>query len=108
MAEPLKNSFGPDVAIRVADTMETVFRDFDRASFIDVALEGFEELELTDRAKRIAKSLAVVLPDDRTRAIEIVIDSLGPEMGEGRLTGLESLFYLPLVYFVADHGLDCF
>ena len=108
MAEPLKNSFGPEVATRVAEKIESVLRDFDRASFLEVALDGYDDLELTDRAKRISDALAATLPGNRTRAIEIVTESLGPDIGEAELTGLGSFVYLPMVYFVAEHGLDCF
>jgi 3-methyladenine DNA glycosylase AlkC len=108
MAEPLKDSFGPDVAVRIADMIEVTNSAFDRTAFLEVALDGFEGLELTPRARRISDALAATLPGERARAIDIIVDSLGPEIGETELTGLDSFVYLPLVFFVADHGLECF
>jgi 3-methyladenine DNA glycosylase AlkC len=108
MAEPLKNSFGPDVPVRIADMVERVFPEFDRELFLQSALDGYGELELTPRARHISDALAQVLPSDRDRAIRIIVDSLGPEIGWDELTGMESFLFLPYVFFVADHGLDCF
>ncbi len=108
MAEPLKNSFGPEVAERIADMIQGVEPGFDRARFLALALEDFEALELTARARHLSEALAAVLPDDREAAIEILIRSLGPDLEEAELTGMDSFAYLPLVFFVADHGLECF
>ena len=108
MAEPLKNSFGPDVPVWISDRIERVLPDFDREAFLRVALDGYDELELTPRARHISKALAQLLPADRDHAIRIIIDSLGPEIGSNELTGMESFRYLPFVFFVADEGLDCF
>ena len=108
MAEPLKNSFGPDVPVRIADMVEPVFPEFDRELFLRSALDGYRELELTPRARHISNALARVLPSDRERAIRIIVDSLGPEIGWRELSGMESFLFLPFVFFVADHGLDCF
>ncbi len=113
MAEPLKNSFGPDVPVWIADMIAIVYSDFDRASFLEVTLDGFEDLELTSRARHISAALAEHLPGDRERAIEILIDSLDHEVegvgsGSVGLAGMESFRYLPFVFFVADYGLDCF
>ena len=106
MAEPLKNSFGPEVPGRIADMIEHVHPDFDRESFLDTALDGYEELELTPRARHIAAALAAHLPQDRKRAIEILVDSLGPEIEDADLKGMEVFIYMPHVLFVADYGLD--
>ncbi len=62
MAEPLKNSLGPDVPVRIADMVEAVFLDFDRESFLRAALDGYGDLVLTLRARQISGALAQVLP----------------------------------------------
>ncbi|MDH3499664.1 MAG: DNA alkylation repair protein [Acidimicrobiia bacterium] len=108
MAEPLKNSFGPDVPAAIAESIDRVFRDFDRPSFIAQCLDGFDELELTPRARHISGALADHLPADRDRAIRILIESLGPEIQAAELTGMDAFRYLPHVFFVADHGVDHF
>ncbi len=108
MAEPLKNSFGPDVPARIADMIGPVFPGFDRESFLDEVLDRFDQLELTGRARRVSAALAAVLPRDRCVAIRIIVDALGPELGDGGLTGMDSFIYLPFVFFVAEEGLECY
>ena len=108
MAEPLKNHFGPAVVGRVGEMIGSVDPTFDRDRFNDLALDGYEELELTPRARHISAALEATLPEDRGRAIELIIRSLGPEIEDEELTGMDSFVYLPFVYFVADNGLDHF
>ncbi len=108
MAEPLKNSFGPEVPERIARMIEAAYPNFDSCAFLARALDRYDELELTPRAKRIAAAMAEHLPADRLRALEILIASLGPEIEESELQGMDSFVYLPHVYFVAEHGLEHF
>ena len=108
MAEPLKNSFGPEVPRTLAQMIGATEPDFDGPSFVDRCLVGYEAMELTERARHISDVLAEHLPTDRKRALEIVTQSLGPEIEEAELTGMEGFLYLPLVFFVADHGLEHF
>lgn len=106
MAEPLKNSFGPEVAIRIADMITAVHPDFDRERFLEQALDGFEDLELKARARLVADALATVLPRDRGAAMDLLVASLGPEIEGDELSGMASFLYLPHVMFVAEHGLE--
>jgi 3-methyladenine DNA glycosylase AlkC len=106
MAEPLKNSFGPDTPGLIADMIEPGHPGFDREHFLAAALDGYDDLELTPRAHQIADALATTLPADRGEAMEIITASLGPENEDSELTGMETFRYLPFVFFVAEHGLD--
>jgi len=108
MAEPLKNSFGPDVAVTVADMIASAYPALDRDAFVAACLDGFDELELTPRARHIADAMAVYLPDDRRRALTLLTASLATPADAPELTGMEGFRYLPHVYFVAEHGLDHF
>ncbi len=108
MAEPLKNSFGPDVPRRLADMIGAADSGFDKAGFVGKCLDGFESMELTARARHISEALADHLPSNRARALAIIVESLGPEIEEAELTGFDSFLYLPFVFFVADHGIDHF
>lgn len=108
MAEPLKKSFGPEAPRRLAELIVPAEPGFDRSGFIDGCLDGFESMELTERARHIAAALAEHLPADRGRALDIIVSSLGPEIEEAELTGMEAFLYLPFVFFVADHGLEHF
>jgi 3-methyladenine DNA glycosylase AlkC len=108
MAEPLKNSFGRDIPAIVADMVLGVDPTFDRDRFSVLSLDGYDALELTPRARQISDALAETLPADRRRALEIITLAVGPEIEEPELTGMEGFRYLPFVFFVADHGTDCF
>ena len=108
MAKPLKESFGSEIPERIGNMIARVYRDFDRKRFLAFALHGYYELELTPRARHISTALAEALPSDRERAIEILIDSLGPASDGVEISGMGSFLYFPHVCFVAEYGLDCF
>ena len=108
MAEPLKNMFGSDVPARLGESISAIAPEFDRDRFLTLALDGFDELELTPRARHIATALAETLPLDRKQAMEILVASFGPEIQGEELTGMDGFFYLPAVFFIAEHGLDHF
>lgn len=106
MAEPLKNSFGSDIPGLIAEMIRDAFPSFDRKGFITACLDGYDELELTPRAHHIAQALAEFLPADRGDALTILTRSLGPEIEDAELSGMDAFRYLPHVFFVAEHGLD--
>jgi 3-methyladenine DNA glycosylase AlkC len=108
MAEPLKNSFGADIPAIVADMVLGVDPSFDKERFVALSLDGYDALELTPRARQISNALAKTLPADRREALAIITRSVGPEIEESELTGMEGFRYLPFVFFVADHGTDHF
>jgi 3-methyladenine DNA glycosylase AlkC len=108
MAEPLKNYYGPDVPARIARMIKEVDSGFDEDAFLADALDGYQALELTPRARQIAQALGRHLPQDYERAIEILIASLGPKLQVAELTGMDVFVYLPHVFFVAEFGVDHF
>ncbi len=108
MAEPLKNSFGPEIPRLIGAMLETVASDFDTSGFVTDCLDGYEALELTDRAHQIANALADHLPADRSEALGLIVASLGSEIEGNELTGMDGFRYLPFVFFVSEHGLDHF
>ena len=108
MAEPLKNYFGPEVAARIAGMIEKVDGAFPAKAFLTDALDGYEALELTPRARQIGRALGRHLPQGYERAVEILIASLGPRLEVAELTGIDVFVYLPHVYFVAEFGVEHF
>ncbi len=106
MAEPLKDSFGPPVVDSVAEMIAAVHPGFDVDGFVAHCLDGFDELELTPRARRIADGLGRFLPSDRVEAMRILVESLDEPIADpDELGGMDGFRYLPHVYFVAEHGL---
>jgi 3-methyladenine DNA glycosylase AlkC len=108
MAEPLKNSYGPDVPRRIGAMIAAVDPAFPVEAFVADALDGYESLELTPRARHIAHALGRHLPEDYERAIEILVASLGPKLDSPELTGMDVFVYMPHVFFVAERGADHF
>ena len=106
MAEPLKNYYGREIAAQVASMIEPVYPGFDSDRFIAECLDGYEELELTARARHISGSLAGHLPADFEEAAGILHASLGPPIEGDELMGqgMGSFVYLPYVFYVAEHG----
>jgi 3-methyladenine DNA glycosylase AlkC len=108
VAEPLKNSYGPDVPVRIAAMVRQVHPSFAAEDFVAEALDGYEQLELTPRAWQIARALGHHLPHDYDRAIEILIASLGEKLQTPELSGMDVFLYLPHVFYVAEFGVDHF
>lgn len=108
MAEPLKNSFGPEIPDYLAGLFGAVVPRFQRKRFIERCLDGLDELELMPRARHVADALADVLPDDGGEVMQIVVDALHHEGEPPELHGMEGFRYLPIVDLIADRGLDHF
>ncbi len=108
MAEPLKNYFGPEVPAQIAGMIEKVDDSFHGEDFLAEALVGYEDLELTPRARHIARALRRHLPQDYKQAIEVLVASLGPRLETAELTGMDVFVYLPHVFFVAEYGIEHF
>ena len=106
MPTPLKDSFGPDVPARLAEAVAAVHPGFTVREFLDDALDGYDGLELTPRARQIARALRVHLPADYDQAIDVLLASLGPPLEGSEPSGMAAFFYAPHVFFVAEFGLD--
>jgi 3-methyladenine DNA glycosylase AlkC len=108
VAAPLKDSFGPDVAVRIAGMLADVHPTFPTDAFLRDALDGYDDLELTPRARQIAVAMGAHLPQDFDEAATIVVASLGPPIDGDELTGvgMEPFVYLPHVFWVAERGPD--
>lgn len=109
MAEPLKNSFGPEIPARIAQMILEVHPAFPAAKFLEQVLHEYEPLELMPRARHIAKVLRETLPSDYAEATRILIESSGsrPESTEGD-GGMATFFYLPHTTFIGNYGADDF
>ena len=106
MGTPLKDSFGPDVAVRISEAIAAVHPGFPTDAFLGDALEGFHYLELTPRARQIARALRTHLPADYESAVAILVASLGPPIEGDELSGMDAFVYLPHVYFIAENGVN--
>lgn len=121
MAPPLKDYFGADIVHGIADSLVAVYPEFDVDAFTRVALDGFDDLELTPRARQIADAMVCFLPEDRGRALDLIVESLGPELENcdpadatpadapsADANPMAGFFYMPHGYFIAAGGSEHF
>jgi 3-methyladenine DNA glycosylase AlkC len=106
MAERMKDSYGPDVALWVGHRLAVALPSLDAQAFAAECLPGYEDLELMDRARRITEVMARHLPTDPAESVGIITASLGPI--EDGLTGMQPFRYLPFVFYVGQFGLGAF
>jgi 3-methyladenine DNA glycosylase AlkC len=106
VADRLKDSYGPEIAVWVGHRLAGVLPDLDAEAFAAECLPGYTDLELMDRARRMTEVMARHLPDDPATAVPLITAALGPvELG---LTGLQPFRYMPFVFFVGQYGLGAF
>lgn len=110
MAESLKlkDYFGTNLAELLADKLVKVHSSFPRKDFVKYVARHYEDLELKDRVKLIAKSLTIHLPADYPTSIDILTKIYGvPNPNE---TGMFKVYYwlMPIGEYIETNGLDYF
>jgi 3-methyladenine DNA glycosylase AlkC len=109
VAEPLKDSFGPDIPSRIAASIVAVCPDFPARRFLTDALDGYEDLELMPRGRSIGKALHAHLPAHYPAAIAILLESLpGLQAARDKDSPMGSFIFMPHCVFVADYGVEHF
>jgi 3-methyladenine DNA glycosylase AlkC len=108
LAEPLKNSYGPDVPRRIAQMIASVHPRFDAPGFVRHCLAGYEELALIARGWKIADAMHAYLPKRYPEAVEILVRSMGPRLESSAGNGMAPFLYMPHAFFVARYGLEHF
>jgi len=103
---PLKNLLGPESIDCLVHNLKLVDKTFDGKTFKKEATRDLEPLGLMERGHKIAQSLRNHLPENYSNAIKILLASLTPPRKETGDMGLDVLFYIPHVVFVAEYGLD--
>ncbi len=107
MAEPLKNSYGPEIPRRIAAMIAEVHPAFPKAAFLRDALAGYEALELMPRGRHIARVLRTHLPQDVPAALDILLASLHAPRGDAS-GSLASFLFMPHTVYVSAYALDHF
>jgi 3-methyladenine DNA glycosylase AlkC len=103
---PLKDLLDGAAIDCLAHNVSLVYGDFDVHAFSCDARKDLEPLGLMDRGRQLANTLHQHLPNHYQSAIDILLASLTPPLEESADNGLEVMFYLPHVIFVAEFGLD--
>jgi len=100
MPKPLKDLYSKELLHLVAQEFETQYSLFNKKAFIqDVLSNGWKDLELKDRMRRIAVILGRYLPSNYADAIEILLPV------SKKFSGLEHMFFPE---FIERFGLDHF
>lgn len=64
MAEPLKNQFGIEIPQKIAAMLAGVTPNFAIETFLNEALDGYDDLDLMPRGWKIAEALHHHLPSN--------------------------------------------
>jgi 3-methyladenine DNA glycosylase AlkC len=107
-ARKLKNLFDSNLIHEIASDLSRADPGFDIVGFVESGLDGLDRLELTARAWHLAEVLQKYLPQPFSRAADVLVASLGPELTCTDEFGLSPLRYMPHVFFVQKYGLDDF
>ncbi|MBX3650293.1 MAG: DNA alkylation repair protein [Burkholderiales bacterium] len=107
MAEPLKNSYGPEIPRRIARMIAQVHPAFPARAFLRDALDGYAALELMPRGHHIARALRKHLPQEVPAALDILLASLDAPRGDSS-GPLASFLFMPHTVYVAAYALDHF
>jgi 3-methyladenine DNA glycosylase AlkC len=106
--KPLKMLVGPPLIRLIAESFRRVMAGFQSRRFERDAVTGLSGLGFLDRCAHVARSLGKCLPADFTRATNILVESLGPELVKTEGNGLAPFFYAPHTCFVVLFGGDHF
>jgi 3-methyladenine DNA glycosylase AlkC len=104
----LRDVFNPAVVNQLAHTIARTWPAFDDAGFATAITAQLEALSFGARNALIRDTLWAYLPKDFPRAVQILLDSLGPEIPHCEVTGFDGFIVMPQNDFVAKYGLDYF
>ena len=103
---PLKMVLDKTAVQQLGANLKIVHPAFARDAFIADAMQGIEELSLTQRAAHIAESMRKHLPQKYAEAIGIMLESLTPPLIDTEDNGLSPMFYMPHCHYIAKYGVD--
>lgn len=104
----ITEAFDEDLAILLGNKISTVYKEFDAKGFVRDTKKQVVGKSYTQRVEVIADLLKQYLPEKYPKALEILLQILGPENQEE--TGMFTNFYwlMPVGKFVEKYGLDNF
>ena len=114
MPEPFKNFFNPKMIAQMGEHLAGADASFDKKTFVKLACDGLELLELRQRSDRIRDALIATLPEDFRKACQTMTGSLHPvddsELGDMSMDdkGIRGWPIMPMGDVVAHRGLEDF
>lgn len=103
---PLKVVLGENAVYQLAENLHYVYTAFNKELFIKQCMRGLEPMSLTERSEHLSECMRNCLPQDYDKAINIILDSLTPELEQTENNGLAPLFYMPHCNYIASYGWD--
>lgn len=104
----LKDMFNERIVTELAQRIRRVYAAFDAAGFVARIVPALTPLALIERSQLITDALTEFLPKEFPKSAEILVTSLGSELGPEEMGGYDSFIVLPLTMYIARHGLDHF
>ena len=104
----LRDVFNPAVINQLAQNIASTWPEFDPVGFSITINTQLGPLNFGDRNKLVRDTLWEYLPKDYPRAVQILVDSLGPEIPQCEVTGFDAFVVMSQNDFVAKYGLDYF
>jgi len=102
-----KEYFDAEAARALGGQFKKASRSFDDAAFVRAATKGLSALEFNARVAQFGDALASQLPDNRDRALAVLIKSL-PEPLPDCESVTDGWLQWPLGQFIADHCVENF
>ena len=101
-----KFQFGTEAATILSQDIVKSHPEFDAQGYVDEVTREVEGLELKDRVMRMTTALRTRLPSEYSAAVQVLVDSLGPEIQgqDGMFT--EGWYLMPVARFVEEYGLE--
>jgi 3-methyladenine DNA glycosylase AlkC len=104
----LRDVFNPAAVEQLAEAIRRTWPAFDHISFAATINAELEALSFGGRSNLIRETLRTYLPSDFPKAVQILLDSLGPPIPHCEISGFDGFIVMPQNDFVAKYGLDYF
>jgi len=102
----VRDVFNEKVVNQLAGNLARAWHGFDAEGFSNSINSRLKALSFSERSNLIRDRLGEYLPKDYSRALEIILKALPPEMTENEITGYDGFIIMPQNDFVAKYGLD--
>lgn len=91
----MKELFNRQLIEQTAAHIKSQFADFDQDGFIQLASDNLEARELKDRSNQIYLGLKHYLPEDFLTSIDILVNTLQPQIDNQDLTDVTEITRTP-------------
>ena len=101
MAEKMKYYFGAETAALLASKL-----GLDPDEYANWVTPRVDDIEIKDRVRVFAQGLQDRLPADYLEALDVIVNSFGPELAIGEGYFNYGFYWWPVGQFIEDYGLE--